>query len=198
MAPRTRTRLAREERREQIVDAAADVFVGRDPAEVTFEEIADAAGVSRALVYNYFGDRHGLLEAVYQRNVERLQGEVFDALVGRTADRDALRAAVVVHLRFAQRDPAAYRYAAGQVRFPRLPELLLLRVERLAELFGASDESIVVARGLLAAVEAMVLQWLDDPRWEADTAADVITSFLWDGMRGVDRLGLAYRPPQLV
>src|SRR5215470_15509912 len=54
---RTRTRLAREERREQIVDAAAEVFQGRNPADVTFEEIADAAGVSRALVYNYFGDR---------------------------------------------------------------------------------------------------------------------------------------------
>jgi len=58
---RTRTRLARDERREQLVDAAAAVLQGRDPAEVTFEEIADAAGVSRALVYNYFGDRNGVL-----------------------------------------------------------------------------------------------------------------------------------------
>ena len=52
-------------RRHQIVEAAAQLFEGRDPTEVPFEEIADAAGVSRALVYNYFGDRSGLLAAVY-------------------------------------------------------------------------------------------------------------------------------------
>ena len=57
---RVRTRLTRATRREQIIDAAVDVFKGRDPNDVTFEEVADAAGVSRALVYNYFGDRRGL------------------------------------------------------------------------------------------------------------------------------------------
>src|SRR5947207_6769910 len=73
---RVRTRLGREARREQIVDAAAAVFQRRDPAEVTFEEIADAAGVSRALVYNYFGDRNGVLEAVYRRNLRLLRERI--------------------------------------------------------------------------------------------------------------------------
>ena len=49
---RIRTRLARTQRRDQIVDATAEVLRERDPAVVTFEEIADAAGVSRALLYN--------------------------------------------------------------------------------------------------------------------------------------------------
>ena len=59
----TATRLDPEVRRELILDAAEEVF---EPAaaEVTFEAVADAAGVSRALVYNYFGDRSGLLAAV--------------------------------------------------------------------------------------------------------------------------------------
>ena len=59
------TRLDPAVRRTQIVEAAAAAVRGPRPAEVTFEEIADAAGVSRALVYNYFGDRGGLLAAVY-------------------------------------------------------------------------------------------------------------------------------------
>src|SRR3954451_9637352 len=73
---RTRTRLARDERREQLVDAAAAVLQGRDPAEVTFEEIADAAGGWRALVYNYCGDRNGVLEAVYRRNLRLLRERI--------------------------------------------------------------------------------------------------------------------------
>ena len=51
------TRLDPAVRRTQIIEAAAELFAERDPAEAPFEEIADAAGVSRALVYNYFGDR---------------------------------------------------------------------------------------------------------------------------------------------
>jgi AcrR family transcriptional regulator len=107
--PRTRTRLAREERREQIVDAAIALFAGRDPAAVTFEEIADAAGVSRALVYNYFGDRHGLVEAMYCRSTDELDRRVSDALAATRGLRDALSAAVRVHLAFATESPAAWR-----------------------------------------------------------------------------------------
>ena len=102
---RTRTRLARDERREQLVDAAAAVFQGRDPAEVTFEEIADAAGVSRALVYNYFGDRNGVLEAVYRRNL-RLLRERIGAVVATTRGRKALYELVRVNVEFAVENPA--------------------------------------------------------------------------------------------
>src|SRR5262252_9657732 len=100
-ADRPRTRLAREERRELLVDAASHVFRDRDPAAVTFEEIADAAGVSRALVYNYFGDRQGLIEAVARRASDRLSGRVTEALASTRGLREALAAAIRVSLEFA-------------------------------------------------------------------------------------------------
>ena len=74
MAPttdrRTVTRLDPETRRTQILAAAARVLERHDPVEVRFEEIAEAAGVSRGLLYNYFGDRGGLLAAVYAHNFD--------------------------------------------------------------------------------------------------------------------------------
>ena len=86
------------------MDAAAAVLQGRDPAEVTFEEIADAAGVSRALVYNYFGDRNGVLEAVYRRNL-RLLRERIGAVVATARGRKALYELVRVNVEFARREP---------------------------------------------------------------------------------------------
>ena len=71
-----RARLDPAERRAQIVMAAADVFRGRDPARVRFEEVARAAGVSRSLVYAYFGDRNGLAAEAYVRVLERLDREL--------------------------------------------------------------------------------------------------------------------------
>ncbi len=75
-----RTRLDPEVRRELILDAAERVLVDRNPSEVTFEEIADAAEVSRGLVYNYFRDRTALLVALAERALERLDRELLSAL----------------------------------------------------------------------------------------------------------------------
>src|SRR6478735_9398458 len=75
-----RRRLTPDERRAEIVRAADQVFQGRDPGAVTFEEIAVAAGVSRALVYNYFGDKGGLLAAVYRQGLASLDEELLAAM----------------------------------------------------------------------------------------------------------------------
>ena len=64
--PRSRTRLDPAVRRRQIAEAAARVFAEHDPSEVSFELIADEAGVSRSLVYSYFGDRGSLFAAGVQ------------------------------------------------------------------------------------------------------------------------------------
>jgi AcrR family transcriptional regulator len=66
-------------RKAQIVEASITVFAGRDPSSVTFEEIAEAAGVSRALVYNYFGDRGGLLAAVCLHSFDQLDTAIAPA-----------------------------------------------------------------------------------------------------------------------
>jgi AcrR family transcriptional regulator len=183
---RHRTRLAREERREQILDAAVEVFSGRDPAEVTFEEIADAAGVSRALVYNYFGDRHGLLDAVYQRNVDELREQVDEALLGKTTVRAALEAAVRVHVHAAAHDTSGYRYATGRLAFSNLPERREERVAEVAARIGTGPEAEVVAVGLLSAIEAMVVRWLELGDSNHEHAVQLITTFLASGLESLD------------
>ena len=192
---RTRTRLARDERREQLVDAAAAVFQGRDPAEVTFEEIADAAGVSRALVYNYFGDRNGVLEAVYRRNL-RLLRERIGAVVATSRGRKALYELVRVNVEFAIENPAGYRYAAGESIFSRLPDLEDRRVRSVAKNFGGEPDSHVVARGWLSAIHGMVIYWLDHPDCvSAERVIDVITAFLGGALASVAKQGVIPRHP---
>ncbi|MET7442038.1 helix-turn-helix domain-containing protein, partial [Streptomyces sp. NPDC005568] len=47
-------RLSVEERRSQLLDAALSLFAHRAPEEVSLDDVAEAAGVSRPLVYRYF------------------------------------------------------------------------------------------------------------------------------------------------
>jgi AcrR family transcriptional regulator len=189
-ATRSRTRLAREERREQILDAATVVFIGRDPVDVTFEEIAEAAGVSRALVYNYFGDRNGLLEALYRRNVEVLRLRSLDGLERAGGQRSAVADALLTHFAVAADDPAGYRYASGDAPFPRLAELEDERVTQIAEMLGGGSEARLIVRALLSAVHAAVLHQLDHNEVKRRRAVELIAAFLTGALEGVDDLGL--------
>ena len=51
------SRLTPEQRREQILAAAHTLFAERPYDEVSVEDIASAAGVTRGLVHHYFGGR---------------------------------------------------------------------------------------------------------------------------------------------
>ncbi len=192
---RGRTRLARAERRVQIENAAATLFAGREASQVTFDEIAEAAGVSRALVYNYFGDRHRLLEALYRRAVRELDGRVAAALAAERGMGEALRRAIRTHLGFALEDASAYRYAAGQVAFNGLTELSARRRENFATTFGGGPEGELIAQGLLDMTHGMVLLWLEH-RADVDVerAVDLITALIGRGTAGVRDEGLPLNP----
>jgi AcrR family transcriptional regulator len=179
---RTRTRLARTQRRDQIVDAAAEVLRERDPAVVTFEEIADAAGVSRALLYNYFGDRQGLFEAVEQRSLQELVSSIGDAIHGATTPREELAASIRAHLSAASRDPAGYRLLASRL----VPATEVAAHARLTlGPAAALERAPLVSTGLLAAVQAMVLAAVESGTAERAATVELITSFVAGALDGL-------------
>lgn len=62
--------------RAQILEAAARVFAERGYTAATMNEVAAAAGVSKATLYHYYGDKHDLLEQVASSHVARLEALV--------------------------------------------------------------------------------------------------------------------------
>ncbi len=67
-------RLSVEERRSQLLDAALSLFAHRLPEDVSLDDVAEAAGVSRPLVYRYFpGGKQQLYEAALRSAAEELQ-----------------------------------------------------------------------------------------------------------------------------
>src|SRR3954451_25101048 len=67
-------RLSVEERRSQLLDAALGLFAHRVPEEVSLDDVAEAAGVPRPLVYRYFpGGKQQLSEAALRSAAEELE-----------------------------------------------------------------------------------------------------------------------------
>jgi AcrR family transcriptional regulator len=61
-----------ERRRDQLVRTALELFATRPPELVTPEDVAQAAGVSRALFYRYFANVHELRVAALRTVVEEV------------------------------------------------------------------------------------------------------------------------------
>ena len=87
---RKHSRLDPAQRRQQILDAANDLFAERGYEEVTVEDIARAAGVTRGLVHHYFGGRTevylALLERLYAIREETLRRPEGRSARARVAD----------------------------------------------------------------------------------------------------------------
>jgi AcrR family transcriptional regulator len=185
---RTRTRLDPEVRREQIIDAAEMVFVGRDPSEVTLEEIAAAAGVSRALVHNYFGDKSGLIAAVYLRSFARLDAELVRTPGYGGSGEERVRATVDGYLRFAQANPAAWALiaTAEAIVHPEVQAARRARGERMALEWGGLPEADLVAHGVLGLLESATLEWITRGGGSIDRASAALVALLWRGMSAFD------------
>ncbi|MBD3930409.1 TetR/AcrR family transcriptional regulator [Streptomyces chumphonensis] len=72
MATGVRRRMGVEERRQQLIAVALELFSERSPEEVSIDDIASAAGISRPLVYHYFPGKHSLYEAAVRVAAEEL------------------------------------------------------------------------------------------------------------------------------
>ncbi|MEU9561172.1 TetR/AcrR family transcriptional regulator [Streptomyces sp. NPDC048161] len=174
-APPTRAyrRLGVEERRAQLLGAALTLFAHRAPDEVSLDEVATVAGVSRPLVYRYFpGGRQQLYEAALRSAAEQLilcfdeppvgppterVTRVLDRYLAFVDEHDTgfsalLRGGCVVETSRTSAIVDEVRRAAA--------EQILLHLGRDGEAPGPRLRMMV--RTWIAAVEAASLIWLDE------------------------------------
>src|ERR687884_459169 len=104
-----RKRLSAEDRRTAILEAALEVFSRRGYNGASIDEIAQAAGISKALIYEHFPSKRDLHVSLLERHVQ----EIFDRLAEAAATSDPgevrLRAGVDAFLEFVERRGDAFR-----------------------------------------------------------------------------------------
>jgi AcrR family transcriptional regulator len=101
LAPR-RTEIAAD----RILDAAERLFTEHDPGAVGMNEIAAAAGCSRATLYRYFESREALRTAYVHRETHRLSGAINARISGIDDPRQRLIAGVMATLSLVRENPA--------------------------------------------------------------------------------------------
>ena len=126
----------------RILDAAHTVFVRRGTAGARMQEIADEAGVNKALLHYYFRSKERLAEAIFERAAKRLLPPML-AIVGSDASIEEKVERVVAHyLDVLSGSPFLPGYILSELHHH--PE----RVERLVSKATGGPAEGFAARGL--------------------------------------------------
>ncbi|OBG23362.1 TetR family transcriptional regulator [Mycolicibacterium celeriflavum] len=203
-----RRRLSPADRRKELLTLGAEVFGQRPYDEVRVDEIAERAGVSRALMYHYFPDKRAFFAAVVRAEGERL----FEAT--NTPPRpgqslfDQLREGVLAYLRYDEEYPhGAWAAYVGMGRSDpvlrgiedidtdRQADRILARIHAAVghELDSKVDRDLrITVYGWLAFTFEMCRQRLIDPSIDAGQVADACAHGLLDAIGRVPGI-----PPEL-
>lgn len=91
---------------DRILDAAERLYTQRDSDSIGMNEIARAAGCSRATLYRYFDNREALRTAYVHREARRLGRQIGRRIGGIVDPRERLIESIVVTLRMVRDSPA--------------------------------------------------------------------------------------------
>ncbi|WP_431274960.1 TetR/AcrR family transcriptional regulator [Variovorax ureilyticus] len=67
-----------DDQREMILEHAAQLFGNRGYSATSMNQVAEACGFSKALLYHYYRDKYSLLVSIAENHVSRLEGLVAD------------------------------------------------------------------------------------------------------------------------
>lgn len=139
-------RPAKEETRAAILEAATRILAKRGAEHVPFAEIAEAAGVSRTLVYFHFKDRAGLVQAARLRAVEILGRRFAQVSAGKESGLDRIEAIGRAYWAFGKEHPAEFSILviSDPPLDQRAKEAEMAPIERMAKVLreGIRDGSI--------------------------------------------------------
>ncbi|MDT0277620.1 TetR/AcrR family transcriptional regulator [Blastococcus goldschmidtiae] len=127
----------RRARREDLVTAAVEAVRLAGP-EFAVEDVARSAGVSKTVIYRYFGDKDELVDAVLGRISEaillpRLMGEL---VADRADDRAQLHAVIAAFVSLIEDEPALYRFAYAHAGRSGRADLVAATEREIAEALG--------------------------------------------------------------
>jgi TetR/AcrR family transcriptional regulator, regulator of mycofactocin system len=91
-----------------ISDIAIDLFVSRGFTEVSVDDVAQAAGISRRTVFRYYASKNAIPWGDFDTHLGHLR-DLLDAVDSGTPLRDALRAALLTFNTFDECESARHR-----------------------------------------------------------------------------------------
>jgi len=184
---------------EQTLTAAHALFAERGYAAVKMDEIAASVGVTKPLLYNYFGNKEQLYISCMEQAGDALTATVAEAVAKSASPGEALGAGVRAFFAFLDSDRAAWavlfdetlpaggeiaeRVAAYRGRIVELVSGSLLEQLPQDRRDAVRVQFEALSTALLGAAEALARWWLKTQEISAGEAAELLIATIEPGLR---------------
>ncbi|MFN2617409.1 MAG: TetR/AcrR family transcriptional regulator [Thermoleophilaceae bacterium] len=200
----TRKRLTAKERREGILHAAVEVFAERGYHASSIDDIARAAGISKALIYEHFASKEDLHARLLEENARELLERLGQVIAGKELAAARLQAGLDGFFLFVEERRGAWRILFREATDPRTAKVLERIVDQVTGVVAAliaedpgarslpggsesaREENIrMLAQMLVGAVQSLANWWADHQEVPRERLVERVMDFAWVGL---DRL----------
>jgi len=171
--PAPRSRLSPEDRRAQLLDLGVRLLATRSLDELSIDLLAEEAGISRGLLYHYFGNKHAFHEAVVRRAADDLIAQTAPPVDGDPLHR--LTVSMTAYLTYVEDNHEGYLSlvkgaASGNETMRAIYDEArsaltdrIFREEAQSEIVPDTPATRLIARGWAAMCEELTLSWVEEP-----------------------------------
>lgn len=198
-------RLTGEQRRTQLLEVAARLFAERGYQATTMDDVAEAAGVTKPLLYQHFNSKKDL----YLELVDEVAGRILSAIAGADAraatGREKVELSLGAYFRLVVEDRASFqllfnRDHGGDTDLGRatrrVERALISAIDPLIDAGLDEEHRRFLAAAMVGMAEGSTLSWIDTqgerviegPAARDDEAAQLarrLSSLMWAGLRAV-------------
>jgi AcrR family transcriptional regulator len=190
-------RLPRDQRRIQLLDAASQVFASKGYHAAAMDDIADAAGVSKPVLYQHFPSKLDLYLALLDQSCDRLVEVLEEALASTDDNADRVIATVAAFYEFISSESGDFRFvfesdltADGAVQ-QRLSRVNAEISDAIAGVI-ADDTSLPPPQAKLLAVSLVGIAQVSARYWISsgtsaitlEEAKHLVSNLAWRGISG--------------
>jgi AcrR family transcriptional regulator len=198
--PALRRRMPRLERERQMLEVAGRSFAARGFHAVSMDEIAEQAGISKPMLYHYFGSKEGLYVAYVRQQGEALLAGMRDAAEPSASPTERLWAGTLAFLGYVDEHRPGwallYREAVSQggplaVEVAQLRRRIAAIVQRLFLSVAGADAdadgtSEAFAHAFVGAGESVANWWLEHPDESREQVAQLLVRLAGGALPFVD------------
>jgi len=190
-------RLPAAQRREQLIETAIPVFAEQGFHATSMNDVAEAAGVTKPVLYQHFSSKRDLFVELLDEIGNQLRDTIAKATADAGGPREQFQQGFRAYFGYVQSHTDAFRvlFGAGARRdpefasFTRAVEASIS--ETIAELIVVdgqpAEDRELLAHSIVGMTEAASRYWLlHDRTPDAEVLADRVARLAWNGMRDLN------------
>jgi AcrR family transcriptional regulator len=191
-------RLPAAARRRQLLDSALDVFATRGFHGASMNDVADAAGVTKPVLYQHFESKRQLFVELLEDVGSRLGQLVADATAAADAPREKVEKGFAAYFRWIDGNRAAFSLLfGGSVRLDtefadavhHVESFLAEAIATLIEADLDDEHRRTIAHGIVGLAEGTGRHWIADGLdLDPDILGRQVADLAYAGLRGVHRI----------